>query len=461
MALFLVLGWMAAPLPDRVIPLLGKQPPQRILSLRLTADHVFVTTAEGLYRARLDKKHWEPLKGKTVPEPGGLFVTGNPEHKALLYFVTPQGRSKAADWNKIKNPDRPGLYRSKDLGDTWELLSNAHDFQQMARVPGGRLFALAVAEKDKVRQYVVLVSENGGRRWKDITNGVNVGHPLLFLIRDPDHTRRICLYSAFTRRTGGIILQSANDQFRWQPVYRSLRADHEWPPDGKKTEEEFFYHWYYVGYHVRWPAGTVQQLPEEFPTETFGKDGTGVGTSAMIYARLDNYFRLPFRDEKGISGFDIVPEKAAYEFAANQPVAVNVSLIRYTDGPPLRLHPRLVDAKNAKIFWSLKVSGPGEQKKDLWPKDWQSPFANLKNDQKLADLLKKYDAREFLLTPDKPLRRVINLRDLGMPDKPGTYRVQLRYTCSWCDDRGIFRSLATVTGQVFAVTIRADNQKAK
>lgn len=455
---FLLVVFMAAapadPAPLRPV----KETGRRILSLRRQSEHAFASTADGLYRASLDKKQWQHLTGKTVPEPGGLFVPGRPEEKTLYYFVTQEARRKATDFlDKIDDPRRPGLYRSTDLGDTWQLLNNTHHFCQVVHLPGGRGFALALVQKNQGQRQIVLLSENGGRDWKDISNGVTAGRPLLFIIRDPDHSQLICLFSAQTRRSGGEILQAADDQFRWKSVHRSLRSPHDWPPDEKKTEEEFFYHWYYVGYSLRWPAGSVERLPDEYPG-TFGKESIGFSTSAMIHARLDNYFTLPFPAEKGISGFDILAEKAVYEFGPKQPLLVSVALIRYKDGEPPSLNPQLVDAKDARFFWSLKVSGPDAQKIDLWPKDRENPFDDREKGQRLADLLKKHDAWQFLLTSEKPARRAIDLRDLGMPDKPGTYRVQLRYTCSWTDDRSIRRTLyPPVTGQVFRVTIRAGN----
>ena len=74
-----------------------------------------------------------------------------------------------------------------------------------------------------------------------------------------------------------------------------------------------------------------------------------------------------------------------------------------------------MDARDAKHFWSLKVSGPGDQKKDLWPKDRKSLFAELKEGEKLTDFLKKHDAGQFLLTPAKPARRSIDLPTWACP----------------------------------------------
>ena len=88
-----------------------------ILSLRILGDFVFASTAEGLYRARLDKKQWELRPGDTIPEAGGVFVVDPPDHKTLLYFVTPGARYAATfvkERNAIKNIQRPGLYRSLD-----------------------------------------------------------------------------------------------------------------------------------------------------------------------------------------------------------------------------------------------------------------------------------------------------------------------------------------------------------
>ncbi|MBA4191307.1 MAG: hypothetical protein C0467_25270, partial [Planctomycetaceae bacterium] len=119
---------------------------QYILSLRIQGDRVFACTADGLYRARLDKKQWEPLRANTVPEAGGLFVLDPPNEKALLYFVTP-GTCQSVAFRvhgdtAARKIQRPGLYRSTDQGDTWELLDNAYDFYAIVHLQGGRLFAL-------------------------------------------------------------------------------------------------------------------------------------------------------------------------------------------------------------------------------------------------------------------------------------------------------------------------------
>jgi hypothetical protein len=444
----------AEPVPQQ--PLNEQHHP--ILSLRLQGDFVFASTTEGLYRARLDKKQWKRLPGDTVPEPGGIFVADPPDHKSLLYFVTPASTYTTAwrvDKDVTKNIRRPGLYRSQDQGETWELVSNAYNFGEMVHLPNGRLFALAGPWNDTSKPQVVLFSESGGKEWKDITNNIGKDYPCLSIIRDPDHLQRVCLLSAFTMRTGGMILQAADDKFLWKEVYSSLRAEREWPPLEKKTEEEFFYHWYYVGYRLNWAAGAVRRLPEELPEKTFGTNTTGFSTSAGMYARLNNYFALPFGSDTKLSAFDIVPEMPAYEFRSKEPLTVNVNLTYRAEPGPLTLLPKLVDARDAKCFWSLKVSGLGGLKQDLRPKNPGNPFVERKQGQKLADILKTHEAWQFSLTPEKPNRRTIDLRDLGMPEEPGSYRVQLRYDCSWSDDEGIGRTLGTVTGQVFTVKILA------
>jgi hypothetical protein len=61
----------------------------------------------------------------------------------------------------------------------------------------------------------------------------------------------------------------------------------------------------------------------------------------------------------------------------------------------------------------------------------------------------------FQLTPDKPARRAIDLRDLYRFAHPGEHKVQLVYACrGWRDERGVVRRLDPVAGQVFSVTIK-------
>ncbi|MBA4192618.1 MAG: hypothetical protein C0467_32015, partial [Planctomycetaceae bacterium] len=141
----IVLGVASTPAqPASQQPLNGQR--QYILSLRIQGDRVFACTADGLYRARLDKKQWEPLRANTAPEAGGRFVADPPGEKSLLYIVTP-GACQMASFRvhsntTVKKVQRPGLYRSSDHGDTWELLNNAYDFDTIVHAQGGRLFAL-------------------------------------------------------------------------------------------------------------------------------------------------------------------------------------------------------------------------------------------------------------------------------------------------------------------------------
>jgi hypothetical protein len=407
-----------------------------IVSLAVQGETVLASTPSGLFRANRDKKAWQRLQDKTTPAPGGIFVSRGPKDKVLFYLITRAGWHESArrlwpwagaeDKQKTKL-ERPGLYRSEDAGVTWELVDATHDFREMTRLPwGGRLFAIASAgaeERDRI-----LLSEDKGRTWKDVTGGISNDERLLFLQRDPEHSDRVWLYAPFTMRRGGTIYHAPDEPFRWKVRYAGLDAG-GWPPDALKTPAEFFAPYHAPGYRVQGPGS--------------------FSTVGILHARLDNYFAYPFGLSVNIPLFDIVPEKPAYEFSLKQPIAVRVSLVSYTE----HTSPRLLDSPDASLFWALKVIGPdGKNKAYPLPDD---SLGHVKNaDRTLEQSSKEHKLEVFQLTPASPHARTIDLRAVGIFDQPGRYQVQLVFHSGWWrDSQKVLRSLDTVSGQVFDVTI--------
>jgi hypothetical protein len=415
---------------------------QTIVSVRVLGEHVFASTDAGLYRASLKEKDWQRLSG---PESGGRLVAGGPNEKALFYFVTDAGQKPEPGQSKRKIV-RPGLYRSSDAGESWECQNSAHDFASIMRLPGGRMFATVRSPNGE--DDLVLLSEDHGRSWKDITLGAVQGERWLILQRDPDHPTRVCLYAPFLMRRGGTIFNAADDRFRWKICYSGLDA-YEWPGDEKKWPDEFFASHRLPGYRLQWPAGTIERLLD-LPDELFGKAHHAISVVGSFRARLDNYFKYPFGENASLPHFDVVTEKPAYEFRPG-PLRVAVSIVQYDDSARAYTLPLLADAKDVTRFWGINVIDPTGKKTRVRPAG--DPLGHFADEKKT--LTKTPDAWRFQLTPDKPARRTIDLRDLYRFPHPGEYKVQLVYACwGWRDERGVVRTLDAVAGQVFSVTIK-------
>jgi hypothetical protein len=429
---------------------------QTIVSLRVAGADVLASTEAGLYRANLSKKKWQRLQAAGTPEPGGTFVSGGPDDRTLFYFLTPSGwretvrryrpSEEARTGVKRKQIARPGLYRSKDTGDSWERMDSLHDFTSMLRLPPGRMFAIAATTAPE--SLLVLLSEDEGRTWKDVTHGVSKHESLLFLLADPEHPQRVCLFGAFGMRRGGTIYGAEDDGFEWKARYVGLDAG-RWPPDERKSEKDFFTRPYAPGYRLRWPPGAVESLPDELPGSTFGKENTGVGTVGNLVAQLDNYFAYPFHDQALIPEFDVIPEKTSYEFRLKQPMPVRAALTSHTK----IASPKLLDSPDASLFWSIKMIRPDGAKITSPPRG--DPLGHLADDSlTLEGSRVTRELKPFLLTAGKPHSRTIDLSILGRFDQPGRYKVQLMYHSGWWrDSQNVMRSLDTVAGPVFSVSI--------
>ena len=91
-------------------------------------------------------------------------------------------------------PERIGVFRSSDRGETWELLSvvkTDHELSEtgLVQLPDSRLVMIARPEGD------ITWSEDGGRTWTDPANfGMRMYEPGLIVLRDGT---LLCLHGSY------------------------------------------------------------------------------------------------------------------------------------------------------------------------------------------------------------------------------------------------------------------------
>ena len=155
-------------------------------------------------------------KKADLPGPGEFILS--PKEKAVVYYYTNTLRM----WgNKDNFKKHPGLYVSKNHGETWRLTCYIFEFHRLYVHPDtGHLFAildytwltsdgkdgfLTRAHSNKV------VASQDGRKWKDIT-GTKQGYitGLESIFADPDNPGRICLTGNLIR---SYVFQSKDEDY--------------------------------------------------------------------------------------------------------------------------------------------------------------------------------------------------------------------------------------------------------
>jgi len=386
-------------------------------------NDVFASNAAGLYRAELSRKTWKQLHLPDSMPVDGFFADQPTDSKLVLYFKPKWITTVTTDTNTKVN----GLYMSQDDGRTWRLISRNDEYSHVFLHSNGSLFAVTNAG-NLMGPARVLMSKNLGESWRDIT-GKSFGW-ILGIFADPDRPDLICLFGNDVR---GYIFQASDENYEWKST-----REWEWGPK-HQTEEGF--------------------LSRSYSTTT---------TAYILQATLLNYFAHDFGQRVTLPGFDIAPQKRAYEFSKAQAKVIHVSIPFLTEPHVMKALEKemqksgrqrrstkiiLIDQKDGLGLWGLKVVSPDGKQTYIQPSISKAVYES-KDREAIKQQLRETGGFEAHEIPNgEPYKKLIDLSKLYDFPGPGLYKVQLVYDSVWLADPGQDEWPGSFTSQVFTVTI--------
>jgi len=256
-------------------------------------DQVFATTDDGFYWGSLSDPQWKKLEGVPM-QPGGTFAS-MPGNSQELYYSECSRRMPQQTGTKV--------WRSDDLGRSWQNVSTCKGLKCMRLLATGSLFA--IAEKR------VLQSTDHGRSWVDITHNGS-GEPLA-LLEDVDHHGLIDVYA-----DGGI------REVEW----RAADPNYNW---------------------VITHAIEQKSMPtlEEFE----GRGGGSMGVAFSGEATLDSYFKDEYRNSVEDFGLTIITDHHDYRFMATSAMPVNIEVRSLRSGVAINF----IDFEDERGCWSIEL----------------------------------------------------------------------------------------------------------
>jgi hypothetical protein len=386
----------------------------RIESLVIIGKQVLASTRQGVFRAAVDEKRWEPIK---FPDRGNMpviFEERDGTDDAVYGFV-PRVYYPPDHSGEIR-PKKPGLYRSIDCGNTWSYLGDAKPYRRLFHVDKD---LYAIVENSYING-TVMVSHDRGATWGDLTNRESRA---CTVFRDPDHPGLVCLIQEGIR---AMYLQADDASYKWKE-YRSP-------------------HWF-------------ERQPPEVQFEPDANFGISLGYFYNVWATLGNYFNLSFGVRTSLAGFQLKQDRQEYSFARSSDKRIKVTLT-FIDPKQKSI---LVENRVAPDFWSASLLTP-DRKISFRSKKWLTEVKYDRLDQRGRLATGTKYRQSHVLSPitmkeGDHYDRELDLDELGDFNQIGSYRVYITYSNSWIAETNIFKPaevnefLGFVVSKTFTVKV--------
>lgn len=392
-------------------------------ALRRETD-VLVSNPVGMFRATLKDKQWQRLPIPPEMPRNGVFADVPAESKQIIYSAAEFGSYGAENQAGVIF----GIYLSEDDGQRWQLLSKGHDYGPVLLHPNGQLFA-ATNQASLNGPSRLHVSHDLGKTWRDITGKGFGSIQSIFL--DPDHKDLVCLTTWGIR---GYVTQADDDSYDW-------RNTREW--EWRRTHPN----------------------KRDFFTRSYS---TGT-TLYMLAGTLENYFDHDFGNRTSLPAFDIVPEHEHYEFKANQPKVIKISITfqqfkhsfpgqeRLTDKQLAEVHEpvkiKFLDQRPGIGLWHLRRENASGEQVFVQSTVSKEVYQSRDRDGLKARLRADGLYETVMLSQEKPVERELDLDQFTEFNKPGRYKLQTVYDNSWLASRNQGEWVGSFAGRTFDVTI--------
>ena len=330
LATFVVTGFLCAncseklPPPDKS-PLTDTEKQARLFAVARVGDFVVAVSSNGFYRTQASTKNWE-----RISVPNGMSIQGQ-------FAVSEANSNVVYFWPLSAFGTSGSLYVSSDAGAGWDLVSDDYGFSSVYQNRDGRLYATIWKKVGGSTQGVhsrLIMSENGGKSWKDISQ--NIFGDLYRIFTDPKHANRICVEGNSIR---GYIFESADDNYsKWTNT-----VEWNWRRDSK-TDEEFLQGGYSTG-----------------------------NTLYMLNARLSNYFDYDFGSAPQLPAFEISTDTNHLEFRPEDKIEIPVTIKFREPGITVKLP----DTTNGEEMWSIQMITPSGERIRIWREGescWESSY---------------------------------------------------------------------------------------
>ena len=168
LATFVVTGFLCAncseklPPPDKS-PLTDTEKQARLFAVARVGDFVVAVSSNGFYRTQASTKNWE-----RISVPNGMLIQGQ-------FAVSEANSNVVYFWPLSAFGTSGSLYVSSDAGAGWVFVSDDYGFSSVYQNRDGRLYATIWKKVGGSTQGVhsrLIMSENGGKSWKDISQNI-------------------------------------------------------------------------------------------------------------------------------------------------------------------------------------------------------------------------------------------------------------------------------------------------